>query len=115
MNRYAATGITNDAYEAGLRIVVLSDSARGARDAFDEIQHHAAGASRIRKANGTERIDYPSGGTITFHRSVDHLRGVSADIVYLDGDAERQVHEHGQWEALHAALATSRDPQVIRA
>lgn len=29
--------------------------------------------------------------------------------------SERQVHEHSQWEALHASLATSRDPQVIRA
>jgi hypothetical protein len=115
MNRYAAEGITNDAYDAGLRIAVLSDSARGARDAFDEIEHHAAGAAHICRANGAERIDYPSGGTITFHRSADHLRGVSADIVYLDGDAERQVHEHGKWEALHAALTTSRDPQVIRA
>lgn len=115
MNRYAAAGITNDAYETGLRIAVLSDSARGARDAFDEIQHHAAGASRICKANGAERIEYPSGGAITFHRSVDHLRGVSADIVYLDGDAERQVHERDQWDALHAVLATSRDPQIIRA
>lgn len=115
MNRYTASGITNDAYEAGLRIAVLSDSARGARDAFDEIQHHSAGASRIRRANGAERIDYPSGGTITFHRSVDHLRGVSADIVYLDGDAEHQVYEHGQSDALHATLAASRDPQIIRA
>lgn len=115
MNRYAASGITNDAYEAGLRIAVLSDSARGARDAFDEIEHHAAGASSIRRSNGAERIDYPSGGTITFHRGVDHLRGVSADIVYLDGEAERQVHDDDQWDALRAVLATSRAPQIIRA
>ena len=68
MNRYAAEGITNDAYEAGLRIAVLSDSARGARDAFDEIQHHSAG-----------------------------------------------VHEQDDWDALRAALAASRHPQIIRA
>lgn len=115
MNRYAAAGITNDAYEAGLRIAVLSDSTRSARDAFNEIEHHAAGASRIRRANGAERIDYPSGGVITFHRSVDHLRGVTADIVYLDGDAERQVHEAGRQDALRAVIATSRDPRIIRA
>lgn len=115
MNRYAAAGITNDAYEAGLRVAVLSDSGRGARDAFDEIQLHAAGASRVRRSNGSECIDFPSGGVITFHRSVDHLRGVSADIIYLDGDAERQVNERDQWDALRAALATSSDPQVIRA
>lgn len=115
MNRYAAEGISNDAYDAGLRIAVLSDSARGARDAFDEIEAHAAGASRIRRTNGAERIDYPSGGVITFHRSIDHLRGVSADIVYLDGDAERQVHYDGHQDALRAVLATSRDPQIIRA
>lgn len=114
MNRYAAAGITNDAYEAGLRIAVLSDSARGVRDAFNQIAQDAVSA-RIRRANGAERIDYPSGGAITFHRSVDHIRGVSADIIYLDGDAEHQVHERDQWDALRAVLATSNDPQVIRA
>lgn len=115
MNRYAARGITEDAHYDGLRVAVLADSARGARAAFKEVTAHATTATNIRRTNGAERIEFLSGGTITFHRSVDSLRGVSADIIYFDGHAEHQVHEHDQWDTLRAVIATSPHPQIIRA
>jgi len=114
MNRYAAAGIIADAKD-GKHVVVLSINGRDSRCAFAEVAHHAKDADRVHRANGAERIDFTGGGQITFHRGVDSLRGTSADIIYLNGDAERHIHNTDQWSAVQAAIATASTPQIIRA
>lgn len=91
MNRYAALGLVLDAYE-GKRVVVLSPSHPAARDALDECARSPfAEGAEVYRANGAERILFGTLGSIRFQSVRRPLRGLTADVVFLDQDADRQL------------------------
>lgn len=87
MNRYVVDGALAD-MRAGKRVVIAAESVAHARHCFHEFADRAVEGETVRRANGQERIEHPSTGLILF-RSVrgNALRGLTADVVYLDADA----------------------------
>ncbi len=80
---------------AGIRIVVVERDYRAVSEAVKII---AAENERIdwgavvRRANGAERVTHPGGGRITFATPLsDRMRGITADVVFIDNDAHRVV------------------------
>ncbi|WP_193596086.1 hypothetical protein [Microbacterium sp. YJN-G] len=114
MNRYAAAGISIDA-SAGKRIIVVTPIMGMIRSAMDEIIRSLDGVDpdsfRVRRANGAERIDFPSGGSIRFHSARSSMRGMSANVVYLDDNADREMTD--AWRDLYAV--THPNGEIIRA
>lgn len=105
MNRYAAAGLIADAH-AGKDILVVT---RGTRQAhtFDEIVTLAGPLCEIRRANGAQRVTFPSGGRIRFDSTTT---GHTADIVFIDAgvDDDSAYYPHAH-EAVHP------DGELIRA
>lgn len=67
---------------AGYRVAIIGEDA--ARTHLPEAEVHAGpDAVEVRRARGSGRIDFRSGGRLTFHRSPDDLRGYSLDVAYL--------------------------------
>jgi len=99
MNKYAATAMLMTA-AAGERIIVVERDHRAVRDAVQEFRepNEAYGfGAKIRVANGDESVRLPSGGRINFAtpRS-SRMRGLSADVVFIDNDAHR-VFDSNDW------------------
>lgn len=118
MNRYAAAGLTADAL-AGKRIVVLSPTSGMAYDAMDTVVRTLDDADpdtfRVRRANGEERIEFLSGGRIRFQSARFSLRGMSADVVFIDADRVLSATHRAD---LHTDLREVTGPvggEVIRA
>ncbi|WP_439593902.1 hypothetical protein [Microbacterium sp.] len=112
MNRYAAQGIASDATQ-GRRVLVVTAHARARREAFDEIARLTHGAESIRRLNGAESIRHSNGGRVEFatERSRSH-RGLSVDVVYLDGGVADSLETVNEFTP---CLATSRDAELIKA
>lgn len=92
MNEYAARSMLMD-IAAGSRIVVIERDCRDVQTAvikFAREDERIQGGATVRHANGAERVTHPGGGWIVFAtpRS-DRLRGLSADVVFIDNDADR--------------------------
>ncbi len=112
MNRYAARGIANDARD-GRRVLVVTRDRREARHAFDDITDLTYDAKRIRRANGSERIEHYGGGLVAFTTPRSHgARGLALDTIYLDTGVEATPEMLAD---LVPCLATSRDGEIIRA
>lgn len=116
MNRYAATGMMLDALD-GKTILVLVHPGPALRAAMDEVRAvlpDDPDTFELRRTNGAEQIRLPSGSRIRFthHHKLDALRGMSADVVYLDPEVDRQLTVH-QWNDLRAAVRPSGE--IIRA
>ena len=114
MNRYGWEGVARDL--AAGRSVVYVGSGVACRAAFERIAALMPDGARIRRANGNERVEHPSGGFLRFRRLGAwrcNLRGLVADVVILDDpDADRDldlVH------ALMACVAGSPHGEVLRA
>ncbi|KTR95356.1 hypothetical protein NS220_06000 [Microbacterium testaceum] len=117
MNRYAAAGINGDALK-GKRIIVITRDGKASREALEQIAQAAPlGVDiTVRRANGAERISYPTTGGEVFIRSYRQgARGVSADILYLDDAVDALVRSTDAWTSLYASVATSQHAEVIRA
>lgn len=116
MNRYAAAGINADA-EQGKRIIVITALHSETRHALDEIAAQATTEVRVRRANGDERIDYPNGGRVIIrsHRQHLGLRGVTADVLYLDGGVDALIRDTAVWDSLWACTAASPHRDLVRA
>lgn len=115
MNRYATHGLVADAL-AGKTILVLTPLTSMIRPAMDEIIRGTLDDAdpdlyRVRRTNGEQRIEFRGGGRIHFQSARGSIRGMSADIVYLDADADREMTD--AWRDLHAV--THPDGEIIRA
>lgn len=58
---------------------------------------------RVRRANGEERIEFAWGGRIHFGSVRTSLRGMTADVVFIDQEADRALSATER-ERLHAEL-----------
>lgn len=119
MNRYAALGLVLDAYE-GKRIIVLSPSHNASRDALEECARSPfAEGAEVRRANGAERITFGTLGCIRFQNVLRPLRGMFADVVFIDEAADRELqgfHRDDLYRDIQLVTAASRDDApVIRA
>lgn len=79
----------------GLRVVVATETATEAREAFTAAAAHVAEGERVRRANGAEQITAANGpGWVKFARR-GGLRGITADVLvvvgFLPDPAERAV------------------------
>lgn len=97
MNEYAARSMLIDISQ-GERIVVVVRDYRAVHNAVRVIaaeNERIDWGATIRRANGAERVTYPGGGSITFATPLSNrMRGRSADVVFIDNDADRVLCDH---------------------
>lgn len=114
MNRYGLEGVARDL--AAGRSVVYVGSGVACRAAFERIAALMPDGARMRRANGDERIQHPSGGSLRFRRLGAwrcNLRGLVADVVILDGaETDRDL---GLVRELTVLVAGSPHGEVLRA
>ena len=114
MNRYGLEGVARDM--AAGRSVVYVGSVVACRAAFERIAALMPDGARMRRANGDERIQHPSGGSLRFRRLGAwryNLRGLVADVVILDGaETDRDL---GLVRELTVLVAGSPHGEVLRA
>ena len=114
MNRYGWEGVARDL--AAGRSVVYVGSGVACRAAFERIAALMPDGARMRRANGDERIQHPSGGSLRFRRLGAwryNLRGLVADVVILDGaETDRDL---GLVRELTVLVAGSPHGEVLRA
>lgn len=96
MNRFAATGLFIEAAK-GQRILVITPHRHEIGDAlncFMRIEDVAKWPGvQARRTNGDERIELRGRGRIVFHSASSSLHGQSADIVYIDDEADRRLSD----------------------
>lgn len=120
MNKYTATGIAFDAAANRKRIVVVApceQERRAALDIFASLDLMSAENARVCRANGSERIDFHTGGSIIFKSARQTTHGYSVDAIYVEEDVVRHTLSPEQWvqwqtESL-PSLALSRGELVI--
>lgn len=116
MNKFAALGLLEAAAQ-GKTVLVVEHTQGAAREALREFEPIAEEASswvrRIRRANGGERIDMISGGRITFTSHRSSIRGMTADVVFIDWGVETD-DPHFVDRAMHL-IAGRPDAEIIRA
>lgn len=87
MNRYVAEGILADLCQ-GKHVLVLSADRTHIRSTQDNILAIEGATDlpglKVRRANGAESISY-DGARITFSSYGSSLRGLSPDVIVLDG------------------------------
>lgn len=95
MNKYAARGLINEAFTNGKKVVVIAHNAVETRRVFDEFVRQVERmklveifGTRIMRAKGQERI-LCGVGTIHFASPRMNGLGVSADVVFIDNEADR--------------------------
>lgn len=113
MNRYGSEGVARDL--AAGRSVVYVGSGVACRAAFESIAARMPDGARMRRANGDERIEHPSGGSLRFRRLGAwwyNLRGLTADVVVLDGP--EADHDCDLVRELMACVAGSPHGEVLR-
>lgn len=92
MNRYTEAGVLYD-MRAGDQVLVLSESTIAARAALTDTASLGLWADeRLRRANGQESIQSPSGGSIRFRSIASDLRGHIADVIVIDADPNRHSY-----------------------
>lgn len=121
MNRFAATGLYYEAAQ-GKRILVLTPRRHEIGDALncfmriDDVREWPG--VRVRRTNGDERIELGGRGRIVFHSVMSSLAGESADIVYIDDEADRRLDDAGRdrlYRALRTITNASPSAEVVRA
>lgn len=122
MNRFAALGLAAEALMSDSRIIVLTPRRRdisaaiGCFESVPEIAEYPG--FRVRRTNGDERIDFGGRGRIDFTSASSSVRGLSADLVFIDDDADRSLSP-ARLAALHADLdrvtAASERGEIVRA
>jgi hypothetical protein len=99
------------------RVIVTAPSHIRARHLFEELVDHpgtihaaSVDAVRIRRTNGEERIDHPTGGWVRFGTiRGQRWHGLTADTVVVVGDVT-----DAQLAALMVCTYTAADARVIR-
>lgn len=123
MNEYAATAMLTSAM-VGERILIVVHDQRAMRDAVESFRQpnetYGFGA-QIRVANGAECVRLPSGGRIDFATPRgSRMRGQSADVVFIDNDADRVLVDATSADALMRfredvqGVLASRGGRVVR-
>lgn len=97
MNRYSASGLVADA-RAGKTVLVITPMTAMIRHAMDEmIKGPLATVDldtyRVRRSDGEQGIEFRTGGRILMQSARHSIRGLSADIIYLDDGAERLMDD----------------------
>lgn len=78
----------------GGRVLYLGTSRTSAREALSVLAEHTLPDEKVYRAHGAERIQSPTGGFIKLHSMGSSVRGMSVDVIVLDGDpTERQMEE----------------------
>lgn len=99
MNEYAATAMLMSA-TAGERILVIERDGHALQRAIREFRQpneSYAFRAQIRVANGAESVRLPSGGRIDFATPRgSRMRGMAADVVFIDDDAHRVLGDDTQ-------------------
>lgn len=95
MNRYVVAGVLADV-EAGRRVLVITENAQESRVLLAQLLDAAEVAgllveARIRRGSGVESVELPAGGWVRFRSRRQSTRGMSADVVFIDGDASPAV------------------------
>lgn len=87
MNRYVTTGLLDDLRE-GKSVLYLAATRTYARAMLHLLDSQLAPeeVARVVRANGRERIDHRSGGRVVLSSVGSSLRGLSPDVVVIDGD-----------------------------
>ena len=108
MNRYVADGMLADMRE-GKRVLYLGMSRNIAREVLGVLAENANTGlgEKVRRAHGAERIDSPTGGFIKLQSVGSSGRGMSVDVVVLDGEPTMR-----QWEDIAVLVSTG---ELIRA
>lgn len=115
MNRFVANGLL-DEMRTGKRIVVLSPRPRF--QVFGEIVQHipyAANDVKVRRASDCGRISSTLGGSIEFAavNELHRLRGVTVDLVYIDGP-ERLLTD-SQMQSIAPIVMASHRGEIVHA
>lgn len=113
LDRYTVTGMVADA-ASGKRVAYLG---RGAHYLLPQIEDEIRDkwsevVGSVSAANGRECATFTNGGMLSLYSTERGLpRGVTADVVVLDGAASRDPRtlEHGE------AMAKARKGEVVRA
>lgn len=97
MNRYVLAGVLADLV-AGRRVLVVSAHLRESRVLLDQLVSEAVDDDLVvvvRRANGRESVELPrSGGSVVFRSVGQSMRGLEADVVFVDAYATPEVlHE----------------------
>ena len=112
MNKYTARGLAEAASKGCFEIIVVT---RHPLSAMEEIPpHFYAAATSVSRANGKERVDFASGGSISFlHPGSDGHRGRQADVLYLDSDIPHTEHD-ALIKDYRPCIQTSPIAEIIR-
>lgn len=87
MNRYAEIGLAADAKKGKRIICVLPrPEVRPAMEGVSAIG--GDDVSRVCRANGAERVEFASGGSVHFVTGRHSLRGMTADVVFLASERD---------------------------
>lgn len=115
MNRYVTDGAVFDA-GAGRRVGFLAELAL-VRPVFAECAERAKPYPDVwvGRVNGREEIRFPSGGFVRFFRSVEHLQGVSLDVLVVERGGPYDGAEPLFHELAATVGATSDGFELIRA
>jgi len=114
MNKYAARALSESA-QRGRHILVIVEAAEEAAHTINLFEEHGKGIRRTLRSNGSQRVDFESGGVITIRtrRSQRH-RGLIADTVFLDAGID-QTMSSDEYRSLAACVAASPTGELVRA
>lgn len=119
VNKYTATGLALEAATESKRIIVVVPrqiEVREALNIFMATELVKEAHKQVRRANGSERIDFHTGGSILFKSAGQDIRGFWADVVYVEEDVVRHWFTDDQWEKFRLsalALLSSRGGELI--
>lgn len=68
---------------------------------------------RVRRTNGDQRIDAPSGGSIRFRSADQSHRGMTFDVV-VDSDAADLLYDERVGDELRLTLSSRPDASIVR-
>ena len=113
MNRYTLEGMVSDAAH-GKRVAYIGRRAGGwlADAAFVAEHEWPDRIARVYRAHGQQRIEFTTGGRLTFHATEAGVRGITADIAVLDEASSRNEQS---LESARAAVMACVGGEVIRA
>lgn len=113
MNKYTARGLALSMAATRRRALVVSKRQRSASDAFAEVAGVVLNlpGTVVRRSNGRERVEFLSGGRIDFTH-VSSVRGLSADVLILDGS---HAFTQADVEAVLPVLAGSPHAELVHA
>ncbi len=102
MDRFTAAGLALDAaITPNRRIAVVAPRQQDAREALEAVAGlgDLVAYTKVRRANGEERIRFDNGSEIIFRSARQTLHGRSLDVIFVHPDVPRHVLGFERWEA----------------